>query len=146
MPRHVTARHDSTHIQRAQYNTDYRHRYPSINNTIETSSEPYQTILSNISACEIISQHTHSHGTATKTYSRVTSKYTVSHSSKNNRMITGLIFANGEQHYTIKNFTYFNFLGTIFVKHFMRQMIQFYASHSCEHNLHVAPFETNNLI
>ena len=42
---------------------------------------------------------------ATKTYSNVTSKYAVSHSSKNNQAITGLIFANGEQQYTVKNFT-----------------------------------------
>jgi len=30
--------------------------------------------------------------------------------------------------------------------HFTRQMIQFYVSHSCKHNLHVTPFETNDLI
>ena len=42
-------------------------------------------------------------------YSDVTSKYTVAHSSKNNQTITGLIFVNGEQQYTVKNFTRFNF-------------------------------------
>ena len=100
---------------------------------------PYQTILSNISASEIIWQHTHSHGTATKTYSDVTSQYTVPHSSKNNQTITGLIFTNGEQQYTVKNFIYFNFLDTICIIHFTKQIIQFYVSHSCKHNLHATP-------
>jgi len=53
----------------------------------------------------------------------------------------GLIYANGEQQHTVKNFTYFNFLDTIGIIHFTRQMIQFYVSHSCKHNL-----ETNDLI
>ena len=74
------------------------------------------------------------------------SKYTLFHSSKNNQTITGLIFANGEQQYTVKNFTYFNFLDTICIIHFMRQLIQFYVSQSCKHNLHVTPLETNDLI
>jgi len=61
-------------------------------------------------------------------------------------MITGIIFANGEQRYTVKNFTYFNFLDTICITHFTRQMIQFYVSRCYKHNLHVAPLETNDLI
>jgi len=35
---------------------------------------------------------------------------------------------------------------TICIIHFMRQMIPFYVSHSCKHNLHVTPLETNDLI
>jgi len=46
----------------------------------------------------------------------------------------------------IKNFTYFNFLDTICIIHFTRQIIQFYVSHPCNHNLHVTPLETNDLI
>ena len=42
----------------------------------------------------------------------IDNKQTVSHSSKNNQTITRLIFANGEQQYTVKNLTYFNFLNT----------------------------------
>jgi len=147
MAKHVTSRHDSTHTQCTQYDTDYRHRYPSINNAItETSDEPYKTILSNILACEIIWQCTHSHGTATKMYFDVTRKYTVSHGSKSNQTITGLIFANGEQQYTVRNFTCFNFLDTIWIIRFTRQRLQFYVSHSCKHNLHVTALQTNGLI
>jgi len=58
----------------------------------------------------------------------------------------GLLFANGEQQYTVKNFICFNFLDTICIIHFTRRMIQFYVSHSCKHNLHVTPLETNELI
>ena len=89
---------------------------------------------------------THSHVTATKTHSDATSQYTVPHSSQNNQTITGLIFTNGEQQYTVKNFTYCNFLDTICIIHFTRQTIQFYVSHCCKHNLHVTPLETNDLI
>jgi len=46
-------------------------------NPLLTNSEPYQTILSDISARENIWQRTHCHGTATKTFSDVTSQYTV---------------------------------------------------------------------
>ena len=56
------------------------------------------------------------------------------------------LIANGEQQYTVENFIYFNFLDTICIIHFTRQMIQFYVSHSCKHNLYVTPFETNDLI
>ena len=45
-----------------------------------------------------------------------------------------------------KNFIYFNFLDTICVIHFTRQMIQFFVSHCCKHNLHVMPLETNDLV
>jgi len=61
-------------------------------------------------------------------------------------LLTGLMFANGEQQYTVKNFTYFNFLDTIFIIHFTGQIIQFYVSHCCKHNLHATPLETNDLI
>jgi len=67
-------------------------------------------------------------------------------SSKNNQTITGLIFANDEQQYTVKNFTYFKFLDTICMIHFTRQMIQFYVSHCCKHNLYVTALETKDLI
>ena len=60
--------------------------------------------------------------------------------------IRGLVLANGEQQYTFKNFLYFNFLDTICIIHFTRQMIQFYVSHCCKHNLHVTPVETDDLI
>jgi len=103
-------------------------------------------MLSNISVREIIWQHSHSHGTAIKTFYDVTSKCAVSHCSKNNQTIMGIIFANGEQQHTFKNFTYFNFLDTIFIIHLTRQTIQFYVSHCCKHNLHITPLETNDFI
>jgi len=61
-------------------------------------------------------------------------------------VVFGLIFVNGEQQNTVKNFTYFNFLNTICAIHFTRQMIQFYVSHCCKHNLHITSLETNDLI
>jgi len=70
----------------------------------------------------------------------------VSKNLKYVKFLTGLIFANSEQQYTIKNFTYFNFLDSIFIIYFMRQMIKFYVSHSCKHNLHVTLLETKDLI
>jgi len=71
-----------------------------------------------------------------KTYSEVTSTpYTASHSSKNNQTTTGLIFANGEEQHTVKNFKYFNFLDIICIIHFTRQMIQFYVSNSFENTI-----------
>ena len=56
------------------------------------------------------------------------------------------LWYTGEQQYTVKNFTYFNFLDTICIIHFTRQMIQFYVSHCCKRNLHVTPLQTNDLI
>jgi len=42
----------------------------------------------------------------------------------------------------LRIFTYFNFLDTICIIHFTRQMVQFYVSHCCKYNLHVTTLET----
>jgi len=56
------------------------------------------------------------------------------------------VMATYIEQYTVKNFTYFNSLDTIFIIHFTRQMIPIYVSHCCKHNLHVTPLETKYLI
>ena len=89
-----------------------------------------------------------------KTYSDVIIKYIVTHSSKNNQMVTGLTFVKWwTPIYRFKNFIYFNFLlhncithfmrqwsnvmyptavNTICMSHHLRQMINFYVFHGCK--------------